>query len=297
MTDRHGGAMAGAMSYDRGLQAVTRGGASVKTASRGSDLCVGIYDSPPYDLRIGPMESPRLSINLGTAAAWGGIGGERERRFAARRYSLFFTPAGVDVHWRKTEPSRHLNFYFHPRMLSESIEPRSGSMAADRPLLDAHVPALRPLVDALSVSIVRNDTIAREATLSLSHLILATLAQGPDPSAKSLSPETMRRMVEHIDAHLDSTIRITDLAAAAAMPTGTFALCFKRATGCTPHRFILMRRIERAADMLRGGALDVAEVALACGFSSQQHLTTVMRRMNACTPGQLRRARLGASST
>jgi hypothetical protein len=67
--------------------------------SKGSDLCVGLYEAPPYDLKVAPMATPRLSINLRGVAVSGSIGGERTLNFSGRRYSLFFTPRQADAHW------------------------------------------------------------------------------------------------------------------------------------------------------------------------------------------------------
>jgi AraC-like DNA-binding protein len=50
---------------------------------------------------------------------------------------------------------------------------------------------------------------------------------------------------------------------------------FKAATGKTLHRFVLERRIERAKQMLQQDHSTLADIAYACGFCSQAHLTSV----------------------
>jgi len=56
----------------------------------------------------------------------------------------------------------------------------------------------------------------------------------------------------------------------------------------TPYRFVIEKRIERAQDLLQNSELPIAEVAYACGFSSQQHLTTTLSRITGVTPMRLR---------
>ena len=83
--------------------------------------------------------------------------------------------------------------------------------------------------------------------------------------------------------HLGETIRVADLAALVNLSVARFALCFQASTGVSPHRFLLNQRVE-AAMLLRGSPLPMAEVAVVCGFSSQQHMATVMRRLAGVAP-------------
>jgi len=50
-------------------------------------------------------------------------------------------------------------------------------------------------------------------------------------------------------------------------------------------------RLDMARDLLCTSRLGLAEIAPACGFSSQQHLTATMRRQLGNSPGQYRRLR------
>ncbi|MDT1062613.1 helix-turn-helix transcriptional regulator [Paracoccus sp. CPCC 101403] len=55
----------------------------------------------------------------------------------------------------------------------------------------------------------------------------------------------------------------------------------------TPHAWITERRVGRARHLLRG-AMPIAQVAFACGFSSQSHLTRAFRKLAGRTPAEYR---------
>jgi AraC family transcriptional regulator len=57
----------------------------------------------------------------------------------------------------------------------------------------------------------------------------------------------------------------------------------------SPHQYILARRIERAKSMLRDPRHSIVDVALACGFSSQAHLSAMFKRSTGVTPGTYRK--------
>jgi AraC-like DNA-binding protein len=68
-----------------------------------------------------------------------------------------------------------------------------------------------------------------------------------------------------------------------------FARQFKRATGLPPHQYVIMRRVERARQLLQAGTdLSLAEVALHAGFSDQSQFTHHFMRVVGVTPGQFR---------
>jgi len=71
-----------------------------------------------------------------------------------------------------------------------------------------------------------------------------------------------------------------------------FIRAFKATTGMTPHAFLTDLRIARAAEQLKTRGLSITEVALACGFSSPGHFSTVFRRIVGVTPSKYRKALL-----
>jgi AraC-like DNA-binding protein len=108
------------------------------------------------------------------------------------------------------------------------------------------------------------------------------------PSRGGLPPGAMRRVREHVEAHLSESMDLAELAAIAGLSVYHFARAFKQSAGVTPHHYLVHRRIERAQEMLARSELPLSGIALATGFSDQSHLARHFRQMLGMTPGQFR---------
>lgn len=106
----------------------------------------------------------------------------------------------------------------------------------------------------------------------------------------ALPPWRLRRIEEHVAAHLADDIRIADLARLVGLSAGHLHRAFRDTTGLTPLEFINRRRVERAAAILASEGPTVAEVALRVGFLSPTHFTRTFRRITGRSPSP-RRAR------
>lgn len=114
------------------------------------------------------------------------------------------------------------------------------------------------------------------------------------PSLKGgLSGRRLRRVLDYIEAHLDDDLSITALAGVAGLSLHYFAEAFRDSTGTPPHRFILMRRIERAKILLLTTAMTITEVALAVGYSSHSHFALKFRELTGAGPRRFRLDRKG----
>jgi AraC family transcriptional regulator len=87
-----------------------------------------------------------------------------------------------------------------------------------------------------------------------------------------------------IDANLGRELSLEELAREACLSPFHFARSFKAATGLPPHRYVLQRRHAHAKALLAGRTLSLAEVALACGFSSQAHFSTSFKQATGVAP-------------
>ena len=112
-------------------------------------------------------------------------------------------------------------------------------------------------------------------------------------SHAGLAPWQLRRVHDFIEAHLDGDPSIADLARECRLSESYFARAFRRATGMTPHRWVMKRRIERAKELLTAGNLELTQVALACGFVDQSHLNRNFVRAEGHSPGKWRWLRRG----
>lgn len=92
------------------------------------------------------------------------------------------------------------------------------------------------------------------------------------------------------DTRFAERLEIADLARAAGLSPAHFSREFSRAFGESPHRYLLSRRLERAAALLRTTDRPVIEVCLEVGLQSVGSFTTSFRRMFGMTPTAYRAA-------
>jgi transcriptional regulator GlxA family with amidase domain len=109
------------------------------------------------------------------------------------------------------------------------------------------------------------------------------------PARGGLAPWQVLRVKGHVEAHLDSTLRARDLAAMVRLSTGHFCRAFKRSLGVAPIAYIAGRRVASAQKLMLASDEPLSQIALACGFYDQAHLTRLFRRHAGTTPHNWRR--------
>jgi len=100
----------------------------------------------------------------------------------------------------------------------------------------------------------------------------------PPPTARGLPRRLVRLAQEAIEEHLAGGLTVTELADLCGLSPSHFSRAFKQATGFSPHRWMQIRRIERAKALLVGKTGSLAEIALSCGFADQSHFTRSFSR-------------------
>ena len=272
---------------------ISSGGHEVKAVAcheAGIAVYAALYTSPPYSLSVPALPVPRVAVNLTAAHVSGGLDGDHPHTFYARRHSLFLTPAGAPVTWRKESPSRHLAIYFHPDVFAGADD--AGPPAHLWPTLqNASIAGVGQLADHLVSELQGTATMRAEAADSLARLMLIRLARHPGRAPSdvcALTSKALTRLRDYVVAHLGDRILVADLARQTGLSPNHFASSFTKQTGRSPHQFVLAIRIERAQTLLAGSTVSLAQVAQDCGFASQQHLTNVFRRHLCTTPKRFR---------
>ncbi|WP_376708159.1 AraC family transcriptional regulator [Bradyrhizobium cenepequi] len=119
----------------------------------------------------------------------------------------------------------------------------------------------------------------------------------PRSKVNALPKWRLRRVEEYVNANYHRGVSLADLAKAAGLSRMHFAAQFRAATGFRPREYLLHRRVERAKAILSDGETPLAEVALAVGFCTQAHFSTVFKRITGETPARWRTASRGASAS
>lgn len=201
--------------------------------------------------------------------------------------------------WDVGTRQRFAHLYFSDDYLKRialttfDMDPRRVSLPQ---LTFAHDPALDAIFRHSLMSwdwTTRNSALAVEQGVQT---LLVNLIRGlgvgkslPESLSGGLSPRVMARVLEFIEANLDRPILLGELAQQAGLSEYHFARMFKISQAQTPQQCITRLRLERAKRLLcLQPAQSLADISLACGFSSQSHLGRVFKQYLGVTPGSYR---------
>ena len=90
------------------------------------------------------------------------------------------------------------------------------------------------------------------------------------------------------DRRYADDLRVTDMAAAAGLSPPYFSREFRRVFGESPHQYLLTRRMERAAALLRNTDRSVTQICHDVGLTSVGSFTTTFRRLHGASPSDYR---------
>lgn len=125
---------------------------------------------------------------------------------------------------------------------------------------------------------------------SVELLYLLCAPQEPAPAQAGNLEEVARYMEEH----LDEPLSIPQLSRRAFLSPTAFKAAFRQRYGLAVHAWLRQRRMERAAQLLRGSSLTVLEVAQSVGYSSGSQFSTAFRERYGTSPGKFRKMSKGA---
>src|ERR1700726_1618023 len=107
-------------------------------------------------------------------------------------------------------------------------------------------------------------------------------------SRGGLGSARLRRIKELVQAKMEDDLTLDEMAQSVGLSTAHFARRCRKSTGQPPHQFVLRQRIERGKAMLRAPDARVLDVAVACGFKTQQHFAQVFRDVCRVSPTEYR---------
>lgn len=155
---------------------------------------------------------------------------------------------------------------------------------------------IRNVGSSLLAAFEHPDRVSRVFVDHVTMAVAAHVAQtygGMTPRQRAprggLAPRTERRAKEIIEANLDGSVGLREIAEECGLSVSHFTRAFRQSTGLTPHVWLLQRRVQVAKDLLRGDRLSLPDIALACGFADQSHFTRVFTRHVSMSPGVWRR--------
>lgn len=109
-----------------------------------------------------------------------------------------------------------------------------------------------------------------------------------------LSGWQCKKVAEAIEERLSEPLPLAELARLVNLSPYHFARAFKRSFGVPPHRYHVMRRIERAKIMLAEPMFTITDIAVALGFAETSSFSAAFRKATGQSPSEYRRLLQGA---
>jgi AraC family transcriptional regulator len=129
------------------------------------------------------------------------------------------------------------------------------------------------------------DTIANTLALHL----LYRYCSHYTPCSKcnnTLSQQQLQRISDYLSENLHRNISLAELANLVHLSSFHFARTFKQTTGIAPHHYHILRRVERAKQLLVEKRQGLAEIAYTVGFANQGHFSRHFKQIVGVTPKQ-----------
>jgi len=253
-----------------------------------------------FEIR-GPVDEPYLKVDRETVLAMTLRPGSMEmglRRSAIRRITFDAGLMGLCPpqfeQWIGSCDMAHLTMSISEAALIAASDGAGGNvqLRAESELMDLR---LRALAMAVDVERTAGFPSGRLFLDSVEQAIAIALVVGYAERGYSvrtyrggLAPARLRTVKELVHAKLEDDLTLSELAESVGLSTAHFSEMFRRSTGETPHQFVLRYRIERAKEMLRAPETRILDVALACGFKTQQHFARVFRSNCGFSPTEYR---------
>ncbi|MGG6893981.1 AraC family ligand binding domain-containing protein [Rhizobium sp. BR 315] len=178
--------------------------------------------------------------------------------------------------------------YFDPLVIADLLkdigEGRMGEVEFPSPVIrnGELVAKFRALFSLLVGKSAPQDTLLRDGLLL--SFAAAVMSEGAQSSRDITVPVAIGRARELIDDDPAAPFTLAELAGVCGLSHFQFLRAFSKATGLTPHAYLLQRRIQEARRLIAVGT-PLAEAAFASGFADQSHMTRLFVRNFGLSPG------------
>ena len=260
------------------------------------DAMIARWRHNGVELDIDPSDITRVVVNLQDGVPVRHQAGDAASgAYVAAVGSVTVLPAHTRTKIAIRGPADVLEVFLRDSFLKDAAGGQFDSMA----LFNSHDRELRAAAIQLAVAATRSDPDDLLLLESGVHRIAARLRnlgahQASGRAHGGLTRAARRRVDDLIIASLDDTTALSpsldQLASAACLSVNHFIRAFRQETGVTPHRHVVLRRLERGIALLKKPSRSVAEVADDIGFCTPAHFVATFRRTMGVTPGAFQAA-------
>lgn len=211
----------------------------------------------------------------------------------------FYLAEGLPHHELEGDrPARFLALFVRKEII-EKIARQYGLNPDELPSTEMYstpgvlVESLKGFIEEYRLGLPGKEEVLDGIALRVYHILVRMMFRLFDESGFRKEAMThnflVNRVIEHIYKHLSEKIKLEELAFLAGISVSHFTQVFKNETGETPHRYIMMTRLQQARRLLLEGKQNLTEVALECGFSSSAHLSFAFQKEFSISPSQYRK--------
>jgi len=237
-----------------------------------------------------------VSLIVGPPVRVDSMRGGRHHIGLMRRGDMDIVPKGEAARWIDDGPIELLVMRIDPGFLNKvaqslGLDPKTLELL---PRIQARDPQIEHLGWALDAALSEGKDVEPMFVQGLGVALATRLIKEHSivrhaRVKRALSRRQTSDVCDHIDANLNERLTLARLAQVAGVSASHFKGLFKAAIGVPAHRYVVRRRVARAAELIQAGGLPLAKVAAATGFAHQSHLARAMRAVIGRTPGDLQR--------
>lgn len=212
--------------------------------------------------------------------------------------SVCVIPSGLPFSARLGGDTEQLAIYLEPALVTRAAEESSAGAGRSVEVVEGcsqSDPVVKNVGLALLAELESEGPGGRLYAESLANVLAVHLLRhytasggGGQRFKGGLSGRRRRRVLDFIADNYESDLSLAELARVAEMSTFHFAREFKRATGTSPHQYLIKFRVERAKALLTESEIPLVEVGSRSGFSHQSHFTRLFHRLTGMTPQSYR---------
>ena len=222
--------------------------------------------------------------------------GEHDGRMEKGEFYLYPAKASGFTRWQVEDKTLHL--IIEPNLLHKvaiETECLNGDRLELLPLLKNYDPQIDRLTQLLVAEIESGSFGGQLYLESLGNILAIHLLRNYcifEPIfrqyADGLASYKLRRVIDYIEAYLDTDLSLEAMAKQVDMSRYYFASQFKQAMGISPYQYVVRQRIKKAQKLLESRQRSLSQIALDCGFASQSHFNKVFRQYVGTTPKKYR---------
>jgi AraC-like DNA-binding protein len=181
---------------------------------------------------------------------------------------------------------RYRILYIEPTLIQEALgQPRcplpfvGDAVSGDIRLRAAILAALDEPEQAI------DDLKLDQSLVELAEALAALDPSSTPPAAEKPSLRAVALARDYLDAHRLDDVPSKTLEALTGLSRFALTRHFRASLGTSPHRYVVMRRLDDAKRLIRSG-MALAEVAASSGFADQSHLTRHFKKTYGLSPGR-----------